>query len=53
MIAMQQRVVAGLKSTFASNYSDTVTLEAALSVDAVRLYGKKATGQKTLIVMGE
>jgi NADPH2:quinone reductase len=53
MIAMQQRVVAGLKTTFASHYSETVNLEAALSVDAVKGYGKKATGQKTLIVMGE
>jgi NADPH2:quinone reductase len=53
MIAMQQRVVAGLKTTFASHYSETVNLEAALSVDAVKDYGKKATGQKTLIVMGK
>jgi len=53
MIAMQRRVVAGLKTTFASHYSETVSLEAALSVDAVKACGKKATGQKTLIVMGE
>ena len=52
MIAMQQRVVAGLKTTFASEYSDKVALTHALDSEAVKLYGKKATGQKTLIVMG-
>ena len=51
MIAMQQRVNAGLKTTFASHYSDRLTLADALAVEAVKQYGRKSTGQKTLIVM--
>lgn len=50
IIAMQQRVLAGLTSTFASQYSDRVSLEGALGVDAVKLYGRKATGQKTIVL---
>ena len=51
MIAMQQRVLAGLKTTFASHYSDRVELEKALELSAVQSYGRKATGQKTLVTM--
>lgn len=51
MMAMQQRVLAGLKSTFASHYSDRVELEKALELAAVQTYGRKATGQKTLVTM--
>lgn len=50
VVAMQQRVLAGLDTTFASHYSDRVSLAGALSVEAVKHYGRKATGQKTLIV---
>ncbi len=51
MIAMQQRVLAGLKTTFASHYSDRVELEKALELPVVQTYGRKATGQKTLVTM--
>ena len=51
MFAMQQRVLSGLKTTFASQYSDRVSLEQALELSAVQAYGRKATGQKTLITM--
>ncbi len=47
--AMRHRVQQGLKSTFASHYSHRTSLEGALAVEAVKLYGKKATAQKTLI----
>ena len=51
MAAMQQRVLSGLKTTFASQYCDGVALENALELSAVQTYGRKATGQKTLITM--
>lgn len=50
VIAMKQRVVSGLKTTFASHYSDRVGLAQALDLEQVKLYGRKSTGQKTLIV---
>jgi NADPH:quinone reductase len=46
---MRHRVLAGLKTTFASSYTDQVSLAGALSVDAVRVYGRQATGLKYLI----
>ena len=51
MASMQQRVLSGLKTTFASQYCDGVALENALELSAVQTYGRKATGQKTLITM--
>ena len=47
--AMRSRVQHGLKTTFASHYSDRTSLVGALALEAVKQYGKKATGQKTLI----
>jgi NADPH2:quinone reductase len=46
---MRRRVLAGLKTTFASSYTDQVSLAGALSVDAVSVYGRQATGLKYLI----
>ena len=46
---MRRQVAAGLKTTFASNYTDQVSLAGALSVDAVTVYGRQATGLKYLI----
>jgi len=46
---MRQRVAAGLTTTFASRYTGEVTLAGALSVDAIAVYGRQATGQKYLI----
>lgn len=46
---MQARVVSELTTTFASHYAQHLSLDAALSVDAVQQYGVRRTGQKTLI----
>lgn len=49
MLRLRQRVVDELTTTFASHYTDEVTLAGALSLDAIRTYAKQATGQKFLI----
>jgi NADPH2:quinone reductase len=48
--ALKQRVAAGIKTTFASQYSNQVSLAGALDLDAIAAYGKRATGDKYLIV---
>ncbi len=52
VMAMQGRILKGLTSTFASHYASRVALTESLDVAAVKEYGKRATGKKTLIVMG-
>jgi NADPH2:quinone reductase len=47
--ALRQRVVAELKTTFASHYDREVSLAGALQKDAFAAYGKRATGSKFLI----
>jgi NADPH2:quinone reductase len=47
--ALKQRVVSELKTTFASSYSREVSLAEALQMDAIAVYGKRATGVKYLI----
>lgn len=47
--ALRERVLADLKTTFASHYSRTVSLAEALQPDAISAYGKRATGEKYLI----
>ena len=49
MLRLRQRVVDELTTTFASHYTDEVSLAGALSLDAIRTYAKQATGQKFLI----
>lgn len=49
MLRLRQRVVAELTTTFASNYTDRVSLVDALSLDAIHAYAQQATGQKYLI----
>lgn len=49
MLRLRQRVVDELTTTFASHYTDEVSLAGALSIDAIRTYAKQATGQKFLI----
>jgi NADPH2:quinone reductase len=49
MMRLRQRVVDELTTTFASHYTDEVSLSGALSLDAIRTYAKQATGQKYLI----
>ena len=44
-----QRVAADLKTTFASHYTQEVSLAQALSLDHIAVYGKRATGEKYLV----
>jgi NADPH:quinone reductase-like Zn-dependent oxidoreductase len=46
---LQQRVVAELKTTFASYYTKVVSLQEALQLPNVAAYTKRATGEKYLI----
>jgi NADPH:quinone reductase len=49
MIRLRQRVVDELTTTFASHYTDEVSLAGALDPVAIRTYARQATGQKYLI----
>jgi NADPH2:quinone reductase len=49
MLRLRERVVAELTTTFASHYTDQVSLAGALGLDAVGTYARQATGQKFLI----
>jgi NADPH:quinone reductase-like Zn-dependent oxidoreductase len=46
---LRQRVVDELTTTFASHYTSTVSLRGALSLDNIKVYGRRATGEKFLI----
>jgi len=46
---LRQRVAAEIKTTFASTYTQEVSLAGMLSLDAIAVYGKQATGEKFLI----
>ena len=46
---LRQRVGAEIKTTFASSYAQTVTLQEALDPAAVSVYAKQATGEKYLV----
>jgi NADPH:quinone reductase-like Zn-dependent oxidoreductase len=46
---LRRRVAAGLTTTFASQYTDQVSLAGALQLDAIAVYSRQATGQKYLI----
>lgn len=52
MQRMRQRVAAGIKTTFASSYTARVSLAGALSREAIRDFGRQATGSKFLIEPG-
>ncbi len=47
--ALRQRVASEITTTFASSYTETVSLEEALSPKAIARYGVQATGEKFLI----
>ncbi len=47
---LKARVVAELKTTFASRYTREVSLHEALRLDAIAVYAKQATGEKFLLV---
>lgn len=49
LVRLRNRVVAELTTTFASRYTDEVSLPGALDLHAVRVYARQATGQKFLI----
>jgi NADPH:quinone reductase-like Zn-dependent oxidoreductase len=46
---LRARVVAELKTTFASHYTQVVSLREALQLSHLAVYGKRATGEKYLI----
>jgi NADPH:quinone reductase-like Zn-dependent oxidoreductase len=46
---MRARVAAELKTTFASHYTQTISLHQALDVETIRAYNRKSTGEKFLI----
>ena len=46
---LRGRVVAGLKTTFASSYSDEVSLEGLLEPATAQAYARQATGSKYLV----
>jgi len=46
---LRDRVVAELKTTFASRYTAEITLAEALDPEVIRTYNRKATGEKYLI----
>jgi NADPH:quinone reductase-like Zn-dependent oxidoreductase len=46
---LRERVVAELKTTFASYYTQVVSLQEALQLSNIAIYNKRATGEKFLI----
>jgi len=46
----KRRVAADLTTTFASSYTDQVSLAGALQLDAIAAYARQATGSKYLII---
>ena len=50
LVRLRDRVVAELTTTFASSYTDEVTLAGALALDALTAYARQATGSKYLIL---
>jgi NADPH2:quinone reductase len=46
---LRQRVADEIKTTFASTYTKEVSLAETLSLEAINVYGKQATGEKYLI----
>ena len=46
---LRQRVADEITTTFASSYTKEVSLAEALTLEAISVYGKQATGEKYLI----
>lgn len=46
---LRQRVADEIKTTFASTYTQEVSLAETLSLEAINVYGRQATGEKYLI----
>lgn len=49
IMEMRTRIGAGLRTTFASHYTQEVSLAETLSLKAIEVYSKQATGEKYLI----
>jgi hypothetical protein len=49
-VRLRSRVAEGLATTFASTYTDEVSLAGALDPDVMAAYARHATGQKYLII---
>ncbi len=49
MLRLRARVIDEIHTTFASSYTDEVSLAGALDLDAISTYARQATGQKFLI----
>lgn len=47
---LRAKVAAEIKTTFASNYTSEVSLAETLSLEAISVYSKQATGEKFLIL---
>ena len=47
--ALRERVAREITTTFASHYTQEVSLSEALSLDAIAAYGRQATGEKYLL----
>ncbi len=50
---MRERVITEIDTTFASHYASRSSLRDAMTVEAVRRYGARKTGQKTLLTMDD
>jgi NADPH:quinone reductase-like Zn-dependent oxidoreductase len=48
-VRLRERVVNSLKTTFASHYTETISLTEALDLKTLAAYAKRATGEKFLI----
>jgi NADPH:quinone reductase-like Zn-dependent oxidoreductase len=48
-LKLRQRAAAELKTTFASHYTQVVSLQEALQLSNIAIYNKRATGEKFLI----
>ena len=46
---LRQRVAGELTTTFASHYTDEISLREAIDVETLQRYARQATGQKFLI----
>ena len=49
LLEMKDRVVAELKTTFASHYAKEISLVEVLSLEAIAAYGARTTGTKYLV----
>ncbi|MBI4885321.1 MAG: zinc-binding dehydrogenase [Actinobacteria bacterium] len=49
MVRLRQRVIDELTTTFASHYTDEVSLTGAIEPETIRKYARQATGEKFLI----